>query len=367
MRRLGLSFLCLATLLGLVGCDRATPPQFHAEDNPERLSDWGVLHVGNDALQVADGVQVYRLATPLFSDYAQKLRTVWLPPGQSARYSPTSVFEFPVGTVISKTFYYRRDAADHDRVREAPEVDGRRLDLREIRLIETRLLVRRQSGWVALPYVWNESQTEARLTRAGASLELLRVQDGDGADPFTYVVPDSNQCAGCHAPNIKVGQLQPIGLKARHLPAEQVGAWSRAGLLREVPQANALPPAIDWTDESIDVGLRARAYLDINCSHCHNRSGPADTSGLVLDPTAEPDVSMGVCKPPVAAGQGTGNRRFGIVPGQPDESILLYRMESTDPGAMMPELGRGLAHREGNALVRQWISSLPGSCGVSAT
>jgi len=76
---------------------------------------------------------------------------------------------------------------------------------------------------------------------------------------------------------------------------------------------------------------------------------------------------MGVCKPPVAAGQGTGNRRFGIVPGRPEESILLYRMESTDPGAMMPELGRGLAHEEGNALVRRWISALPGDCGVSAT
>jgi hypothetical protein len=45
----------------------------------------------------------------------------------------------------------------------------------------------------------------------------------------------------------------------------------------------------------------------------------------------------------------------------------LYRMESTDPGAMMPELGRGLAHEEGNALVRRWISALPGDCGVSAT
>jgi len=220
---------------------------------------------------------------------------------------------------------------------------------------------------VALPYVWNEDQTEARLTRSGASLALRRVRDDGGEEPFTYMVPDSNQCAGCHATNVKAGQLQPIGLKARHLPAEQLGAWSRAGILQGMPLATDLPRAIDWTDESIDVGSRARAYLDINCSHCHNRSGPADTSGLVLDLSAEPDVAMGVCKPPVAAGQGTGNRRFGIVPGRPEESILLYRMESTDPGAMMPELGRGLAHEEGNALVRRWISALPGDCGVSAT
>lgn len=366
MRPRSFRFLWVLLVLGLAGCHRAPAPQFHAQSNPERLSDWGILNADDGTLRVAEGVQVYRLSTPLFSDYAQKLRTVWLPPGQTAKYSSTSVFQFPVGTVISKTFYYRRDASHGGRVHEAPALNATRLDLREVRLIETRLLVRRQSGWTALPYVWNEAQTEARLSRAGGSLQLIRIQ-GDGDEvPFTYVIPDSNQCAGCHAPNIKVGELQPIGLKARHVSAEQLGAWSAAGLLRDLPAATELPQAVDWTDASIDVGVRARAYLDINCGHCHNRSGPADTSGLVLDASAEPDISMGVCKPPVAAGQGTGNRRFGIVPGRPDESILLYRMESTDPGAMMPELGRGLAHEEGNALVRQWISTLPGTCGMGA-
>lgn len=362
-----LRFLCIVTLLSLFGCHRAPSPQFHAQDNPELLSEWGILHVDGGTLRLAEGVQAYRLSTPLFSDYAQKLRTVWLPAGQSAQYSPSSAFELPVGTVISKTFFYRRDASQGGRVQEAPAPSAATLDLRAVRLIETRLLVRRQGGWVALPYVWNEAQTEARLTRAGATVELIRVK-ADGAEaPFPYLVPDSNQCAGCHAPNIKAGALQPIGLKARHLPVEQLEAWSTAGVLRGLPAVTALPRTVDWSDESIELEVRARAYLDINCGHCHNRSGPADTSGLVLDASATTDVAMGVCKPPVAAGQGTGNRRFGIVPGRPDESILLYRMESTDPGAMMPELGRSLAHDEGNALVRRWISAMPGTCSVSAT
>ncbi|MBU3671003.1 MAG: hypothetical protein FGM43_00540 [Sinobacteraceae bacterium] len=363
MKPRGWGFLCIVALFSLLGCHRAPTPQFHAQVNPEQLSDWGILHLDDGTLKLAEGVQAYQLPTPLFSDYAQKLRTVWLPPGEAARYSSTSVFEFPVGTVISKTFYYRRDASQGGRVQEAPALSAATLDLRAVRLIETRLLVLRPGGWVALPYVWNEAQTEARLTRAGATLDLIRVKADGGEVPFAYMVPDSNQCAGCHAPNIKAGALQPIGLKARHLPAEQLQAWSAAGVLRGLPAVTALPRTVDWTDESIELGVRARAYLDINCGHCHNRSGPADTSGLVLDASAVPDVSMGVCKPPVAAGQGTGNRRFGIVPGRPDESILLYRMESTDPGAMMPELGRHLAHDEGNALMRRWISALSGSCG----
>lgn len=72
---------------------------------------------------------------------------------------------------------------------------------------------------------------------------------------------------------------------------------------------------------------------------------------------------MGLCKPPVAAGQGTGDHRFGIVPGRPEDSILVYRMGSTDPGAMMPELGRAVRHAEGVALVAAWVRSLSGDCG----
>ena len=47
-----------------------------------------------------------------------------------------------------------------------------------------------------------------------------------------------------------------------------------------------------------------------------------------------------------------------IAPGAPDQSFLLYRLASDDPGIMMPELGRGLVHEEGVALIREWIASL---------
>jgi hypothetical protein len=65
----------------------------------------------------------------------------------------------------------------------------------------------------------------------------------------------------------------------------------------------------------------------------------------------------------VAAGRGSGQGlSFDVVPGQPARSILVYRMESTDPGVMMPEVGRTLVHEEGVALVRQWVAALEGSC-----
>ena len=70
-----------------------------------------------------------------------------------------------------------------------------------------------------------------------------------------------------------------------------------------------------------------------------------------------------VCKLPIAAGTGTGDRKYGIVPGEPAESIFTYRMKSTLPSEMMPELGRSLSHAEGVALIEQWIAEMDGSCG----
>ena len=69
-------------------------------------------------------------------------------------------------------------------------------------------------------------------------------------------------------------------------------------------------------------------------------------------------LRLGVMKRPVAAGKGSGHLEFDIVPGDPDASILLSRMISQDPGAMMPELGRSLVHDEGVALLRAYIAGL---------
>ena len=60
---------------------------------------------------------------------------------------------------------------------------------------------------------------------------------------------------------------------------------------------------------------------------------------------------------------GTGDRRYDIVPGAPDQSILLFRMDNVEPDQMMPEVGRSTIHTEGIALIRAWIESLPGDCG----
>ncbi|MEH6419317.1 SO2930 family diheme c-type cytochrome [Pseudomonas sp. CGJS7] len=350
------------------------PVRFFADGQPEDLAEWNVLRVAGGRLQLNADVLPYDLNTPLFSDYAHKLRTVWMPKGESAGYDPEQAFDFPVGTVLSKTFYYPRGQGDAvlRSTDEGADLRGGGLELSKVRLVETRLLLRRKDGWVALPYVWNSEQTRAKLMRGGELISLELVGADGKRENADYQVPDQNQCAGCHGTDMKTKALHPLGPKARHLNrdvayadgvANQIARWSQVGYLRGAPQPQAAPRDANWRDANAPLEARARAYLDINCGHCHSPKGPGNTSGLWLDAATQEPMRLGRCKLPIAAGKGTGDRRHDVVPGKPDESILTFRMLSDDPSVMMPELGRSVVHEEGVQLIRDWIAAQQGACG----
>lgn len=335
MRYIGLIFL-LALMSYQPG------PKF-----PTKLSDYGFFEGTLNQQNPTRGVTPYTLISPLFSDYASKLRFVQLPTGQSVAYNPDSVFQFPVGTRIVKTFYY--------------PVDARKPNA-ERRLMETRILSRESTGWVALPYIWNEDQTEAYLEVAGGT-HLVEFKDAKGKkQQVNYVVPNVNQCKGCHE---RDGIMTPIGPSARQMNAampyshgveNQLDYWGRTHQMTGVPGSR--PTFVAYMDNQAPLNERVKAYLDINCAHCHNPKGPAKSSGLFLEHTYYGTTAYGMMKSPVAAGRGSGGLDYDIVPGKPSESILLYRLDSHDPGVMMPELGRTKIHQEGVALIREWIKSI---------
>jgi uncharacterized repeat protein (TIGR03806 family) len=295
------------------------------------------------------GLTPYALNTPLFSDYAEKQRWLYLPPGAKARYRASGVLDLPIGATLIKTFAY--------------PADFRRPD-EQVRLIETRLLIHRKRGWVAYAYVWNAEQTQAVLKRAGKRLDVDFTDAAGQPRHVDYKVPNQNQCKECHSVS---GRLTPIGPKARNLngdypyaegPENQLAHWTRLGLLEGAPAPAAAPRTAVWNDAREPLEARARAYLDGNCGHCHNAKGAASNSGLFLNLEETRPAVAGLGKRPVAAGRGSGGLYFDIAPGDPDGSILIHRMASTEPGVMMPELGRSTVHDEGLALVRAYIASL---------
>ena len=216
--------------------------------------------------------------------------------------------------------------------------------------METRVLLHQAAGWKGYAYLWNDEGTEAKLALAGADLSL-ETEHGT----IAYHVPNANQCKACHIGPDKA--MVPIGPKLRNLNrAAQLADLVAAGVIGALPQEVPLVP--DYRDESLADERRARAYLDINCGHCHAPGLPADTSGLFLNWEEQNPLRLGVNKRPVAAGKGSSHLQFDVVPGDPEASILLFRMSTLDPGAMMPEIGRSTIDAEGAALIRTWIAGL---------
>ena len=238
------------------------------------------------------------------------------------------------------------------------------LDTRNIRLIETRLLVRQENGWDALPYVWQGDDAYLKITGTLIELEIANEES-----PMHYLVPSKNQCASCHVTDHTDGSIRPIGLKARHLNhsntasgENQLVFLANTNRLKGLPTLTGVGANANFNDPTEPIERRARAYLDINCSHCHNAKGPADTSALLLEHSNSDPRSYGVCKPPIASGRGSGGLLYSIIPGLADRSIMPFRLASRDPAEMMPELGRTLVHEEGVSLISQWINSMSGSC-----
>ena len=234
----------------------------------------------------------------LFSDYAEKFRFVKLPPGTSAKYSETETFDFPVGTVIAKTFAYPVDARDPSQGR---------------RLIETRILKHEPQGWVGLPYIWNAAQTEATLDVAGDTVDVAWIDTHGDKQTNNYIIPNSNQCKGCH----KLGDdLLPIGPKVRHLNRDftykdgsenQLVHWKQAGALVDCPDPKTRRASRSGTIQrparsTIARGRGWKSTAHIATIRAVRHAPAAWTCAAQSNPT-----EWGVFKTPVAAGRGSAD------------------------------------------------------------
>ena len=317
---------------------------------PKKLSEYGLFDGPLAQHQPAEGVVPYELNTQLFSDYAEKRRFIQLPKGKQIEYRDHGTLEFPVDTVIAKTFSYPYDMNDASQGK---------------RLLETRIELRRQDGWYGVTYVWNDEQTDATLALGGSEMEVGWIHTDGQPRRISYQIPNANQCLNCHSQD---KSFVPIGPTAQNLnrdrpgnadPANQLDHLQQSEMLIGLPKLSSISarPQID-DPHSGTTETRARSWLDVNCAHCHSPGGTARTTGLDLRWEQTEPGKLGVWKKPVAAGHGAGGRLYDIVPGQPDESILTFRMESQDPALMMPNVGRRLVPVEAVAMVRDWIQAL---------
>lgn len=308
----------------------------------EQLSDYCFFQGPLTQHNPSPGVVPYEVRSPLYADGAGKLRFIVLPQGGTINPMDDERWEFPRGSIIIKTFFM-----------DVGEPSTRRI-------LETRLLTLGEDGtWTPQTYLWDEDQSQAVRHLIGAKIEL---QPTGSDTPFTYQVPNKNQCKNCHGQD---RLLVPLGPRTRQLDgifegADQLDSMHALGMFESKPVTG--PKLTDYTDASQPIQERALSYLEANCAHCHNPTGSGGTSGLKLWAEGARPIDYGVCRRPVAAGGASGDLSYDIAPGDPERSILLVRMKSLDPEVKMPELPLRTVDPEGVALVEEWILGMPGSC-----
>lgn len=332
--------------------NQISPVVFDLANVPyQTLSEYNFFEGNMSDLNPVYGVLPYDMISPLFSDYASKKRFLWMPDGVSANYvSDHNLIDFPVGTVLIKNFYYDTVLPSNTK-----------------QIIETRLQIKKETGWIFANYIWNEDQTEATFSLSGGELPIDFVLNGEPRS-VEYRIPAASQCLTCHKQDNETPF--PIGVKPSSLnkvydyadgSSNQLDKWVDMGYLNSANIPNNIETVVDWTDTSQSLELRARSYLDINCAHCHSDNRHCDYRPVRFAFAESSDITnLGVC---VDADDVFDPALTKIVmPGNSERSILAFRINSVDQSLRMPLLARTLKHNEGVELIEAWINSLTIDC-----
>jgi len=237
-----------------------------------KLADYNIYKDNLRDLIPNDGFRLYQLGSSLFTDFSEKQRLIKVPSGTQLKFIDNGLPNFPDGTIIVKTFYYFNDKRDASKGK---------------RIIETRLLIKEAGVWNVADYLWNEEQTDATLIEDGINTMVNYINENGQGKVIAYHVPSNRECATCH---LKNETIVPIGPKLRNLnlsvetplgTVNQLSYFQDVDLLEKF-DLSTLVATPDYHNPDVSTELRARAYLDINCGHCHKQDGFAADEGLML-------------------------------------------------------------------------------------
>jgi putative heme-binding domain-containing protein len=243
------------------------------------------------------------------------------------------------------------------------------------RRVETQLLHFDGVDWHGYTFAWRDDQSDADLVPADGAEKLLSVRDSvspAGKREHVWQFPSRTQCLACHS----AWSEYALAFNAEQLNrpdadgGNQLVALSEAGLIRRAgddgkPQspfddksAAKERKLCDPNDTSRPLEERARAYLHINCGHCH-RDGGGGAVEMYLH-AGIPIRGMKVLDVRPARGDfGVPDARI-IKAGDPAASTLLFRMAKFGRDRM-PHAGSEWPDEDGLHLITEWIASMSNS------
>ncbi len=287
------------------------------------------LYVPGSCSTLAAGIMRFAPQYTLWSDGAAKERFLRLPPGTQIDTTDPNRWIFPVGTKAYKTFAR----------------DGKRL---ETRIYEKAREDVGLAAWDPSIWVWNEAQDAVTETTAGVMNALGTTHD----------VPPRVMCRRCHTGSTTDALLGVNAIQLNHAATAEAPTT-----LMYLQMSNLLTSPIDETRARIPgdtVTTAAVGYLYANCSNCHGGTSPEAGFNMfvpigVTSVTALPVYTTGVGVASAFTRPGITQR---ISPMHPEDSALIFRMNSRDVSEQMPPVATELPDTVGIAAVSAWILSL---------
>jgi len=312
---------------------------------PATLSATGAFS-SLSTLTPRSGLMPYDLVQPLWSDGADKKRWIAIPndgnpdtAGEQIQFSENEPWTFPIGTVLVKHF----------------EFEGRRL--------ETRFFVRGSDGnFFGFTYKWRPDNSDADLLPGPPVDESIALDSGQSIE---WHFPGRTECFICHTDAAQT----VLGPKTRHLnrdlfypetgrTANQLLTLSELGFLSPSLNPADIPnflTSANVNDPTESLDRRARAYLDINCSQCHQPNGPTQTTfdaRFTVPPNFQNMINVDPTNPLTLPDPKL------VEPDNVLNSILLTRMSSLDGCCAMPPLAKNAIDADAVGVIAEWIRSL---------
>jgi putative heme-binding domain-containing protein len=328
---------------------------------PRKLSETG-LFTSTKEQTASPGVTSYEINAAQWADHASADRWMALPGAEPVQIDSDAKWIFPDGAVLAKTVSIEMSQGDSNSVRR----------------LETQVLHREEGAWRPYTYAWNDEQSDAELVDAAGFTRTLQIRDAQapsGLREQSYRFASRGECQMCHNPWVEM-KTTSIGIQSASPLAVSSMQWNTS--LPEDPAQNQMTAlhGHGWLagsvaespsstgrfanpyDTTAVLEERVRAYLHVNCSHCHQpHAGGSATIDLLHDVKLA-DAKLIDAKP----GQGA----FGISaarivsPGDPLGSVLHYRMATIGSGRM-PRIGSEEVDEQAVAMIREWIAQLPAS------
>ncbi len=327
---------------------------------PRLLSQTGLFASTADQSPAA-GVVPYAINATHWADHTTSQRWMAIPGTDPVQVDADDNWKFPDGSVLAKTV----------------GIHTQRGSPTSYRRLETQILHREAGSWRPYTYVWNEDQSDAALAEALGASRPLSIKDpaaAGGVRTQTYRFSSRAECQLCHNAWVEakttmygVQTASPLAVNTPQLNRPASGGDSsrnqldelrwRGLLVGQVPQNPAEAPRLaDPYDTSADLSQRVRAYLHVNCAHCHQPHA-GGTASIELMHYAQLDQANLLDVRPTQGTFGISDAKI-VASGDPAGSVLHYRMAKIGSGRM-PRVGSDEVDEQALAMIRQWITQLP--------